>query len=139
VAAPYADGPGEARLSCGEAYVISLPDTDGDGLLDIADPCPNDIDCDDDQYSDRVEMYIGTDPLDACPDDSDDDAWPPDTQGGLGCGLHNGRIDILDIICYGPKVSGPYDPRYDLSANGVVNILDVLLYWPVIGTQCTKP
>jgi hypothetical protein len=139
VAAPYADGVGETRPSCGEAYVISLPDTDGDGLLDIGDPCPYDADCDDDQHSDGAERHIGTDPLDACPDDASDDAWPPDIQGAEGCGFHNGRVDILDILCYKPKLSGPYDARYDLDANGVVNILDVLLYKPVYGAQCTNP
>jgi len=139
VAAPYADGVGEARLSCGEAYVISLADTDGDGLLDIADPCPNDVDCDDDQYNDRVELFVATDPLDACPDDANDDAWPPDIQAGQGCGFHNGRIDILDVLCYKPKLTGLYDARYDLDTNGVVNILDVLLYKPLLGASCVNP
>jgi len=42
VAAPYADGANEARLSCGEAYVISLgySDRDKDGILDSNDNCP---------------------------------------------------------------------------------------------------
>jgi len=56
-----------------------------------------------------------------------------------GCGFHNGRVDILDVLCYKPKLSATYDPRYDLDANEVINILDVLLFKPVIGTQCTNP
>ena len=137
VAAPYADGVGEARLSCGEAYVISLPDTDGDGLLDIGDPCPNDVDCDDDQYNDGVELYIGTDPVDACPDDSSDDAWPPDIN-------NDASANIADVFQYkgklGKSAGDPdYVQRLDLNADGAVNIADVFLYKGIVGQHCTNP
>jgi hypothetical protein len=51
-----------------------------------------------------------------------------------GCGFHDGRGTILDILCYKPKLTPkPYDARYDMDTNGVVNILDVLLYKPLWG------
>jgi hypothetical protein len=146
VAAPYADGPGEARLSCGEAYVIALEDTDGDGLLDIADPCPNDVDCDDDQYSDHVEMYVGTDALDACPDGANDDAWPPDINNST-------VVNITDVVAFRAKMNycaseASYDPRFDLNQQvsggcappeKAVNIADITLYRPILNTSCTNP
>ena len=106
---------------CPECWLVEEEDQDGDGFWD------------------RVETYVGTDPLDACPDGPSDDAWPPDIQASQGCGFHNGRVDILDILCYKPKLSAPYDARYDMDTNGVINILDVLLYKPVFGAQCTNP
>ena len=84
---------------------------------------------------------MGTDPLDACPDDASDDAWPPDVNGGTGCGSHNGKVNILDVLCYKSEFGegAVYDARFDLNASGEVNILDVLLYKQVINTSCTNP
>jgi len=141
MAAPFADGVAKSRLGCGEAYVISLDDSDGDTLPDFGDPCPTDDDCDDDEFDDYLELYLGTDPQDACPDDPNDDAWPPDVNSGtMGCGFHNGEINITDVLCYKWKLgSNPYDRRYDLNADGNVNILDVLLYKWELGKSCTSP
>ena len=69
--------------------------TDEDGLLDIGDPCPNDSDCDDDQFSDYIELYLGTDPVDACPDAITDDAWPPDMNNDT-------RANVLDVLLLAP-------------------------------------
>jgi hypothetical protein len=140
VAAPYADGPGEARLSCGEAYVISLAeDTDGDGLPDIDDPCPADADCDDDQFDDYVELYVGTDPVDACPDDINDDAWPLDIN-------NDGALSVIgDLMDFRGRIGAvPGDPnwwqRLDLDSGGMINITgDVLKYRGKIGASCTNP
>ena len=84
---------------------------------------------------------MGTDPLDACPDDPNDDAWPPDINGGTGCGSHDGNIDIMDVLCYKSQFGegALYDPRYDLNASGEVDILDVLLYKQFIRMSCTNP
>lgn len=50
-----------------------VDDFDGDGIGDGHD------DSDNDGFTDRIEIYIGTDPLDACPDIiGEHDAWPPD-------------------------------------------------------------
>ena len=121
--------------------------SDGDNWGDACDYCPmtptpwhvpaGDDDCD--GSTTAIETYVGTDPWDACPDGNTDDAWPPDVQATQGCGFHNARVDILDVLCYKPKIKPPYDPRYDLDANGTVNILDVLLFKPVFGAQCTNP
>jgi len=137
VAAPYADGVGETRLACGEAYVISLPDTDGDGLLDIVDPCPNNADCDGDQFNDYIELNVGTDPLDACPDNSSDDAWPPDINNDT-------KVNILDVanfrVPFG-SCSGDlsYSRRCDLSINDCITILDVAKLRLPWMTECTNP
>jgi len=137
VAAPYADGPAEARPSCGEAYVITLTDSDGDGLLDIADPCPNDVDCDDDQYNDYVELYVGTDPLDACPDDPSDDAWPLDVDMSKDISVTG------DVFNYrGHLGATPGDPswwqRLDLDASGDISVTgDIFMYRGKLGITCT--
>jgi hypothetical protein len=137
VAAPYADGVDEARLSCGEAYVISLGDSDGDGLLDIGDPCPYDIDCDDDEFSDYVEQYVGTDSLDACPDDTNDAAWPLDID-------NDAIISVTgDIFHYRDRIGAePGDPnwwqRLDFDLSGDISVTgDVFLYRDKLGATCT--
>jgi len=137
VAAPYADGVDGTRQACGEAYVIWLGDSDGDSLPDIGDPCPTEIDCDDDQFDDYVELFVGTDPLDACPDDPSDDAWPFDINVDTWS-------NILDVLLYKghlqTQVGDPnYDRRLDLNADGWVNILDILLYKGHLQVQCTNP
>jgi hypothetical protein len=136
VAAPYADGVNGTRQACGEAYVISLADSDGDGLLDIDDPCPSEADCDNDQFDDYVELYAGTDPLDDCPDNPTDDAWPPDVNVDT-------QANVLDVLAFMPRLlthvgDGLYSPRFDLNADGWVNVLDVLKCMPVLLTSCTS-
>jgi len=79
-----------------------------------------------------VEVFVGTDPDDACPDNPSDDAWPPDMD-------KDARVTILDVLMHKPKLSGPYDRRYDLNTDGSVNILDVLLYKATLGMSCTNP
>ena len=109
---------------------------DYDGIIDT-DGChdsPGD-DWDGDRFGDEAETYIGTDPLDSCPDNSSDDAWPPDINKDT-------RADILDVLLYKPVImtSVPPSPaRFDLNADGNINVLDVLLYKPIIMTQCTNP
>jgi hypothetical protein len=141
VAAPYADGVGGTRQACGEAYVIWLGDSDGDSLPDIGDPCPTEADCDDDQFDDYIELYVGTDPLDDCPDDPTDDAWPPDT-------TINTEIDVLDLFQFvlanvlATTVGDPnYDARFDLNADESINVLDLFEYvrLDLLATQCTNP
>jgi hypothetical protein len=96
-------------------------------------------DSDGDGFDDDIELYLGTDPYDACPDDPTDDAWPPDVAGGEGCGSHDGKVNILDILCFKPPLFGPCDARYDLNGDGLANLLDVVLLKPFINTSCTNP
>jgi hypothetical protein len=102
-------------------------------LLTVTDdPLDPGADTDADGWINGDEVLIGTDPLDACPDDTSDKAWPPDTD-------NTGSVTILDVLLYKPVLGGPYNSRYDLNTNDTVNILDVLLYKPVIGTSCSGP
>ena len=120
-------------------------DTDGDGIANPDDP--NDDDDGDpdpgfnDGFSDSVENYMGTDSLDDCPDDTNDDALPPDIN-------NDGEVDILDVLKFKPVLgsylggSGPrdhnYNRRYDLNADGEIDILDVLKMKPSMGKICTQ-
>jgi hypothetical protein len=120
-------------------YEICYPDdvdTDGDGRGDACDPCPNDPDCDGDGWEDSAEVYIGTDPLDNCPDGADDDAWPPDINMDT-------VINVLDLFAFvdagvlGCAVGDPcYDARFDLNVDGNINVLDLYALVPLQGTQC---
>jgi Tol biopolymer transport system component len=118
-----------------DVFVRDVGDTDGDGEWDPFDPDPNDPDCDDDTFDDGIETYLGTDLLDACPDNSGDDAWPPDINIDTWA-------NILDVLLYKPVIMTSVPPgpaRFDLNADGDINILDVLLYKPIIMTQCMNP
>jgi hypothetical protein len=123
---PFPDSDGDGTKDCLEANV----DTDGDTLANTADS-----DDDNDTFADTWENYIGTDSLDACADNSSDNAWPPD--------INNNRIaNSLDTLfirrAIGALVGDPrYDRRYDLNANGIVNGLDVLFVRLSLGIQCT--
>ncbi len=50
----------------GSATVFCGADSDGDGLGDACDPCPDNPDCDGDGWTDGTEYIIGTDPALAC-------------------------------------------------------------------------
>lgn len=123
---------GEVNLTDIDVYttahgtVCEIADADGDTIPDRDDP-----DDDNDAYSDIVEVNIGTDPLDDCPDDPSDHAWPPDIN-------NDGAVNVLDIMRYREPLHGPYDRRYDLNADGSVNILDVMQYRDWINATCTN-
>jgi hypothetical protein len=106
-------------------------------------------DLDKDGFDDDVELYLGTDPFDACPDVTGtpglcpgpscdgDDAWPFDN-----------NIDtwsnVLDVLQYKGylQICVP-DPNYvqrlDINADDCVDVLDVLLYKGHLQVQCTNP
>ena len=84
---------------------------------------------------------MGTDPLDACPNDPSDDAWPADINMDTW-------VNVLDILLYPAtgvlmtEVGNPaYDPRFDLNADSEINVLDILVFPAkgVLMTQCTPP
>jgi len=136
VAAPYADGVDKSRLACGEAYVIWLGDSDGDSLPDIGDPCPAEFDCDDDQFDDYVELYVGTDPLDACPDDPTDDAWPLDINMDTAITVAGDALNFRNRIGATPG-SPEWWQRLDLNADGAITVAgDALMYRGMIGEIC---
>jgi len=121
--------------TCDDCSVLGQPDvsddgtdTDSDGACDAGDP-----DDDNDDFDDSVEVHLSTDPLDACPDDPSDDAWPPDID-------KDRRVTIGDVLYFRWKLRpNPYDPRFDLNADSEVNIGDVLMYASVMGARCTNP
>jgi len=146
-----------------ENYIITIistfpvcEDTDNDGLPNYQD---EDSDADGDGFTDMVELYIGTNPLDACPDSGEDynplwpgdNVWPPDID-------NSGRITIGDVLHYrryigssedsmrGGCLNDPDIPcdwahakRLDLNADGIITIGDVLGYRNYIGKKCSNP
>jgi len=104
-----------------------------DNLGNACDP-----DIDGDGFSNAHEIMIGTDPTDNCPDNTSDDAWPPDFD-------KNKVINILDVgevlpPYFGLTSSSPdWDPRKDLVVDGVINILDVGMTLPPIFGQTCSP
>jgi hypothetical protein len=129
-------------------------DDDNDAVPDATDNCPlgsnpgqQDLDDDDvgdvcdhsdgDDWLDANELFIATDPLDDCPDDLGDHAWPPDIDNST-------TVNILDVLLFNPKLNycypdSGYDSRYDLNVNACVDLLDVLMLKPYLGASCTNP
>jgi len=93
------------------------PDTDGDG------------------WSDAAEAVIGTDPLDDCPDDAADNAWPADFN-------NDGLSDISDIAALGGsfgKSVPPASARYDIAPDppdGFVDISEIARLGSFFGKSC---
>jgi hypothetical protein len=84
-------------------------------------------------FSDEVEVFLDTDPTEACPttavaNDEAVDAWPPDFND-------NGQTDIGDLVLlknHWVPLGNPYGARYDLNASGMGDIGDLVilkLYW----------
>jgi hypothetical protein len=111
-----------------DGLVDEEPDTDSDGQTDCVDD-----DDDDDGFTDAIELYVATDPLDDCSDDPSDAAHPMD--------MDNDRfINTVDVQQYKGKipsaVTTPALQRLDLDGSGIVNINDVNLYRGVIPSFC---
>jgi hypothetical protein len=111
-------------------------DTDGDTIAN-----PSDTDDDNDGFSDTAEIWIGTDSLDACADNAQDPAWPPDI-------TNNHRVDASDILKFrtplGSFLGGTgandynYDRRFDLYTDAKISVSDVIKLRPSINTTCTQ-
>jgi len=121
VAAPYADGVDNSRPACGEAYVLRLGDSDGDA----------------DGFLDAVELYLGTDPLDNCPDGPTDDAWPLDINMDTTISVVGDALNFRERI--GATLGSPeWWQRLDLNADGAISVVgDALMYRGMIGESCT--
>jgi hypothetical protein len=123
----------------------SLVNTDGDSLVNTSDT-NDDLDGDTvwpfyDKQSDAVETWGGTDSLDACPDSSSDDAWPPDFNNDTvvnAIDMNYYRGGVLGTgYGYAGQIGRLYQRRLDLNGDHVVNVLDLLLLRPHIGTMCS--
>ena len=133
------------------------PDCDDDGVLDGLDNCPmvanadqadfdvdgigdacDTDDADEDGFLDGVELHVGTDPLDACPDDPSDDAWP------LDINMDSTITVVGDVLSFGGHISATpgeaeWSQRLDLNADGVITVVgDLLLYGGRIGESCMQ-
>ena len=108
-----------------DSVLIDL-DTDSDGLADS-------VDTDDDGdslglgnplwFRDVVELFVGTDPLIPCandttPDNEVDDKWPADFNDDQAVNIQDRALVVSQLL------SGPYDVRFDLNTDSALNILD---------------
>ena len=131
-------------------------DSDGDGLADVEDNCPTvanpdqsnfdgcslgDV-CDDvdiDGFLDAAELHVGTDPLDACPDDPSDDAWPLDINVDTFVTVVGDAREFSGRMGAAPG-SPEWWQRLDLNADSAITVVgDALLYRDMIGESCTNP
>ena len=98
--------------------------------------CIDDTDCD--GWTDSEESYLGTDPLDDCPDHSSDDAWPLDNN------VDTAITVVGDVLAYSGNIGAAVSTnpsvlqRLDLNTDGAITVVgDVLLYAGMIGESCT--
>ncbi len=111
-----------------DSVVIDI-DTDSDGLADVVDP-----DDDNDSlgignplwFRDSVELFVGTDPLNSCaddtiPDNEADDKWLPDLNDDQAANILDRARMVSQLL------SQVYDRRFDLNADGLLNIQDRLI------------
>jgi hypothetical protein len=124
------DGVSDVVDNCPSDYNPDQTDTDGDGLGDVCDD-----DDDNDAFDDTIESYLGTDPLDACPDGPSDDAWPPDTHIDTQVDL----FDVMEFVLHLPSALGDpkYDNRFDIKVDGRIDLFDLMTLVLFLDTQCS--
>jgi len=89
-------------------------------------------------FWDEVEVYLGTDPLDNCPDNSADDAWPLDINMDT-------YVTMADVNRYagrlgstgGPPPSANWMKRLDFNMDNFITMADVNKYAGKLGQKCT--
>jgi Tol biopolymer transport system component len=135
-----------ARHVVFESLASNLVPGDTNGVFDIFihDPCvaapwfvlPGDDDCD--GWTTADEGFIGTDPNLAC---GGDFTWPPNINDAAPS---TNIVDIFDVSALAPPVffstppGPPYDPRFDLSPDGVIDIFDIaMMAPPIFFATCT--
>jgi bacillolysin len=131
------------------------PDSDGDGVPDASDNCPNwpnpgqalppwtvpagDPDCD--GFTTTNENQVGTVPILSCHmtttlnDEPLPDRWPLDFNDSqtLNTVDVGSFVGIMGSTAPGP----PYAARYDLAFNGIINSVDVGRFVGFLGKTCT--
>jgi len=145
---PDCDGVPNASDNCPTVWNPEQTNTDvrvnppGDALGDACDP-----DDDNDGYTDALEWYLGTDPLDNCPNPQAgpsgtyrSDAWPLDINRdpfitGVG-DLLNYRGNMMKQVSADPPGSWAL-ARLDLNQSDFITTLgDVALYSGMAGATC---
>jgi putative hemolysin len=160
---PGWNGDGYFKIGYGECAIESYvnyavppasPDQDGDTVPDSSDNCPlvfnpsqTDTDgdgqgdeCDDDddsdQFIDQREAYLATDPLDACPDNPSDAAWPLDINNDAQVTATGDVLTFRGALGATPGAPNWWQ-RLDLNGDGQISVAgDVLLYREKIGQTC---
>jgi len=85
-------------------------------------------------FGDDIEASLMTDQQNACPDDPNDNAWPPDLNNDTA-------VNILDVLLFRGRIMSAlgdpgYEERFDLSFDGTINIVDVVTMRPFIMSTC---
>jgi len=125
------DGVPNASDNCLCVHNPDQADTDSDGIGDVCG------DGDADGFIDAIELYLGTDPVDSCPDNPSDDAWPPDKNMDTFVTVVG---DILDYAGTMGKDVATYPElqRRDLNMDGYITVVgDVRIYQDRMGKSCT--
>jgi hypothetical protein len=114
-------------------YNPGQTDADGDGVGDACDTGDSDADV----FSDAVEVYVGTDPADACPDDLTDDAWPLDNNRSGDLSVTGDVFNYVGRIGATPSSPNNWWQRLDLNKSGDISVTgDVFMYVGRIGQKC---
>jgi hypothetical protein len=124
------DGVEDVDDNCPLVYNPDQADSDGDGVGDACDTG----DTDGDLFSDQQEVYLGTDPLDACADSRSDPAWPLDVNNDTA-------ITASDVMNFRGRINSAHGDtgwwqRLDLNGDGVLTVTDVMQYRGKIGYTC---
>jgi hypothetical protein len=142
------DSIGDVCDNCAAATNAMQTNTDGDQWGDACDYCPTtstpwevptgDQDCD--GFTTAIENYLGTDPLDACPDDTSDDAWPLDIYVDGVITVVDDAWNFRDRI--GETGGQPPSPnwwvRLDFDMDNFITVTgDVFMYKGMIGETCS--
>jgi len=136
--------PDDGNPANGSEWNPEQTDTDGDGEGDVCDD-----DDDNDQHAassqsfpDSLEWYIGTDPLDNCPNTiGKHDAWP------LDISMDKIVTVSFDVLPYRGKLQAHVDAnppsswslrRLDLNGDGIITVsFDVLQFRGMLQVSCT--